>query len=298
MKPTITRVIAIAALTCIGSPSFAETGNVVFSNTADISINNGAWSSATGNIYYDQTSPAGSSTSVSKNVEVVTESQPAGYGTPGFVNVYKETTTTTTTTQSYYHRDLATYSKIAGPNFGSPGWSYLNTSFSTLQNPANLWMVVHASGRYIDLHPEVLGGGGTGVVPQLPTLFYRVGTGTWTNLSFSSSASSSGQPGQDPTNIFSISGSTYMSFAAQSDYAVQFALYKGASEVSVESMSLNLYSPTHSTTSSSSFVDGPHKELVSHTEIPALPVPEPETYALLLAGLGLMASVARRRTRS
>jgi hypothetical protein len=31
---------------------------------------------------------------------------------------------------------------------------------------------------------------------------------------------------------------------------------------------------------------------------PALPVPEPESFAMLLAGLGLMGTIARRRSRA
>lgn len=34
------------------------------------------------------------------------------------------------------------------------------------------------------------------------------------------------------------------------------------------------------------------------TEVPAMPVPEPETYAMMLAGLGLLALVSRRRKRA
>ena len=37
----------------------------------------------------------------------------------------------------------------------------------------------------------------------------------------------------------------------------------------------------------------PHAFLL--TPIPAAPVPEPETYALFMAGLGLMGFIARRR---
>ena len=105
------------------------------------------------------------------------------------------------------------------------------------------------------------------VAALMPTLANRGATGDNLGFSFLASVTVNGVTTTEPGSVMPGTGTDYLVlYTAQTSYGL----------------------------STASVIDGSTANFPTYS--PALPVPEPESYALMLAGLGLMGFVVRRRT--
>jgi hypothetical protein len=131
------------------------------------------------------------------------------------------------------------------------------------------------------------------VNPAFPSLFVSFGATPLAKVGATSSSAFS------PTNQYSIYSYDYSytnSIALAAGEATSFAalVYTGG-DVSLANFKLNIWSKNYGVTDTVTTSSSTNSSYLGFVEVAALPVPEPETYAMLMAGLGLVGLASRRR---
>jgi len=212
-------------------------------------------------------------------------------GVPGSITYYTQTTTTTTSYLSQYQSfDIDYSSSLAGPL--SVPQSYLmsgqveNLIGPNLLNSGNGYVNFSMGMNLQFVEPYVANSGNA-------KLSFKFGSapGIWTYAFEETFALNPGSISLNNGNAINLSGITYFEagYSINGDAGVTFGIIPGLS------LSMSGGMSTYQQTSSSTVFDAP--EVLSSTVIPALPlpIPEPETYTMMLAGLGLVGEMVRRR---
>jgi len=211
-------------------------------------------------------------------------------GVPGSITFYTQTSTTTT-------------------NYLSQNQSFGINYSSSLTGPLSVPQTYLMSGQVQNLIGSNLLSGGNGYVnfdmgmnlqfvePYVANsgnakLSFKFGSapGQWTYAFEETFALNPGSISLNNGNAINLSGITYFeaSYSINGNPGVSFGIIPGLS------LSMSGGMSSYQVTSSNTVLDTPVPILPS-TVIPALPVPEAQTYAMLLAGLGLVGWAARRR---
>lgn len=206
-------------------------------------------------------------------------------GIAGSIDTYKDVTTTTATETSRYSTDSYAYS-VAGNagNFDVNQWIMLSGTVTAAQN-TTLSYSMSATGNYL---PTVIPGIGS-VIPALPSLYFGYGTHPLAPVNTQAYTSTSNEYSVYSGNYFTLTGGTTTAFTGM--------VYTGGA-ASLKNFSLNLFGEQYDSSYNVTYADKIVSTKLSSVVIPAIPlapVPEPETYGMLLMGLGFMGFITRRR---
>jgi hypothetical protein len=277
--------VRIAVAVCLGlagsaawsAPQFALSDESV--NTSGTGNLTGAWAS-----FISTPHTSSFSTVASTTIDFHDVTTPAAPGVDGSVKIYKDTTQTITDHTSGYTVDSGGASGHSSSASYVAQWISFEAVVSSTVG-ANVYFSLGASGGYLPVATPF------GTSAPVPTLYFKTGAGgSYSQLSSTTyvSPGSQGYSSYASTSVYVAAGSS-VSFSA---------LYYGAGSVSLNSLSLSISGPQYDSFSTS--VD---RQVVTHdlfktVVIPALPVPEPESWALMLGGLAVMGFVALRRGRA
>ena len=223
-----------------------------------------------------------------QTVKLTSEVQiPATSTKPGLAYDFSTTTTAYTDYYSSYYKDSAYLSATGSDNIAGNKYLIISGTITSSVN-TNISFSMGARGSFV----ATSAGFGQSSAPQLSSFYFATGSNPLTSVNPFTSVSGQSTYSDLASLSYSVVGGQSLALAAgvsQTFYAAVFA----PSAVSISDFHLGINSDIFAT------IDTPHtprsydvKTLIgSHI----IPVPEPETYAMLLAGLGLMGAIARRR---
>jgi hypothetical protein len=289
MSPTIKSIALAACLAAFAAQARAAPAPILtFSGLTYISANTGTLLDATslnsGHYYSNSyTSIVGSVT------DFHATTTPAKPGVAGSIDIYKDVTTTKETNSYSYYYDQASYAVTGNAsNYAADQWIRI-TGMVTASEATTLGFSLFASGNYQTTAIPGIGN----VNPALPSFFAGFGsdplsataTGSYTRPEYS--------------NQYGVYSSSTPSISLAAGATSFTAMIYAGGNVSLSEFQLNISGPSYGRTDDYKTTPTTISTLFKSEPIPALavtPVPEPETYAMFLAGLGLMGAVARRRS--
>ncbi len=209
---------------------------------------------------------------------------PAGPGVTGLAWDYIDTTTSysITRTTSYWDSAQAVVQADSSQPVTYNNGKYIELKGTiSVSTATTLYLNLFASGSYL---PQVTPFGSA--APALPTFYFSIGGATPAALGTSSYSNA---------NLYD-SGAYpgYYTLAANSSLSFDALVYAG-SDVALSAFGLNLSTSDYGTSSTTTQHSNTSTQLVGAHLIPALAVPEPATYLMLLGGLLLVGGASRRR---
>lgn len=287
VSTSITRALALGALGMLATGAYASSPILSVSPVVTDSSNLGGATTTTGPTVTTNTYAPGyqynysTSTVTDLTTEIVTAPTTT---TAGLANHFSTVTTTNTwDTHTSKYDDLSVYVDSSGTNQVGNKWiSLTGTVQSTIDTTLTFYLTADGS------FTATSGPFGSSIAPLLASFYF--GESTPTALSAST-----------VTNLETSSYYTYSSsyetasFSLLAGVAQSFVAYVYApTDVSISDF--NLYAYTHP---DYDLVITPHSQVeVDKTWVSSsilAPIPEPETYAMMLVGLGLVGFMARRR---
>lgn len=274
-------LLGMLAITATGSALATTSPVLSISNTAATGANTGVISAAAPSLYsysdstFAQSTSASSSSTWSKTAIQPTTTQ------AGLAYDYTRTTTTTTTTNTTWNYDAISWSADSDASLFSGGkYLTLTGSLSSLVS-GNVSINLYARGNY-NTSPSPFGA----VSPGLPAIYFGSSIGELDRLA---------SWNWDSNSQYSTSASTTLQLVegvAQSFAAVVYA----SNDVSLDAFDLWAVGPDYNYRLNSTSKTATTDTLTGSHLIPA--VPEPETYGMMIGGLGFLGAVARRRRAS
>ena len=212
-----------------------------------------------------------------KDIDFRAVTTAATAGKEGKIDIYKDVTTTTTTKNYSYSQDQATL-RASGDNsnFASGQWIKLSGSI-TASEDTTLGYSLFASGNYLSTNIPGIGD----VSPAWPSLFLSTGSG-YNKIGYSTIYTS-------PTSYSLYGDGSSLSLKAGTTTTLSALIYT-LGDVSIGDFGLNLWGSTYGASESLNTTKLVTSTLFKTEVLPALPVPEPETYAMLMVGLLLLAA--------
>lgn len=289
--------LMLAELGVAGTAQAAIYTNTVAAGTPfSVTLDSGptAWETPSANLGAVDSGLVAGSSYYWSNTEYVFETVPAQVGVDGALNLYKEKT------QQFYDYSYQTQS--------------FDASYSAhLSVPSAVPQTYTLTGQIENLTGTALVNGGNGYVgfsmnltPQFAepyvsgsgsaTLSFKFGTApdAW---SYSYKKTFDLSPRSISLSDYYIADS-YVDLSGIAYFEAAYTI-DGTTGVIVDASSLNLGVWGAAQVNSETYTDSVVvRELVHSEPIPALAVPETGTYAMMLAGLGLVGFVTRRRTRT
>ena len=277
-------VLAASMAAIVGQANAAPAPILTFSPLSYSSANTGPLvdnTSLTPGFYSSHSGVTGSGTSTAFH-NVLTNALP---GVAGHLDIYQDVTTSTTTETVSSYQDIAAYS-LAGNvgNYGTGQWIQMSGTVSATQ-ASNLNFSISAHGAYQTTTVPGIGD----VNPAFPSLFFGFNSPLGAIATTSSSV-----PGLTPS--YSVNSSSFQSMAAGTSAFSVLVYVNGG--VSLSGFDMNIAGATYGGSDLFNTSNTVQTTLFQSIVIPALPVPEPETYAMLLAGLAMMGVAARRRNKT
>lgn len=215
--------------------------------------------------------------STEKDIDFHTVTTAATAGKEGKIDIYKDVTTSTTTKNYSYSLDQATLQASSNSsNFASGQWIRLSGSITALQD-TSLGYSLFANGNYQSTNIPGIGD----VNPAWPSLFLNTGSG-YNKIGYSTTYTT-------PTSYSLYGEGSSLSLKAGTTTPLTALIYT-LGDVSISSFGLNLWSSIYGEKESISTSQLVTSTLFKSAVLPALPVPEPESYIMLLVGLLLFAS--------
>jgi len=224
------------------------------------------------------------------------------YGVPTYQSVLTPSTTTTagsvdfyenkpyidTTYTSSYSYDKALYNVAVNSPTQSANQYILLAGTVTASSATNLSFLLGSGGTYSSSTstfsplPSSLN-----VAPALPIFGLVNSQGSAVSLNTLTSTYGTS---------FSQTAGSSVHLAAGESYSFQAYVYSQSPQVALNRFSLVVTGDDYGITSSTSQSTGTLHTLLASQALPLIPaVPEPETYSMLLAGIGLVGAAARRR---
>lgn len=212
-----------------------------------------------------------------KDIDFRAVTTAATAGKEGKIDIYKDVTTTTTTKNYSYSQDQATL-RASGDssNFASGQWIKLSGSI-TASEDTSLGYSLFASGNYQSTAIPGIGD----VNPAWPSLFLNTGSGD-NKVGYTTTYTT-------PTSYSLYGDGSSLSLKAGTTTTLSALIYT-LGDVSIGDFGLNLWGSTYGASESLNTTKLVTSTLFKTEVLPALPVPEPETYAMLMVGLLLLAA--------
>lgn len=272
--------LGILALTATTSALATTSPVLSISNTAVTGVNVGEYSASSPSLAtYSGRSNLGTTSVVTSESLSKTIIEPTTTQT-GLAYDYTRQTTTTTTRTATWNYDSISWGVGSDPTLFSGGkYLTLTGSFSSLVS-GNVYIDLSAQGSYLQTSFSPFGA----VSPALPALYFGTSLRELERL-YSWTSDNAGQYGTNTSATLQVTAGVAQSFAA--------VVYAGDA-VSLESFDLWARGPDYNYQVTDSISAPKTTEILTGSHlIPA--VPEPETYGMLLAGLGIIGAVVRRR---
>ena len=283
--------LLLAGLGLGGAAQAATYTNTVVAGTPfGVTLDTGspAWETPSQTLGSADTGPVSGSTSYWSAPAIVTETIPAQVGVAGAINVYSQTTQTFYDTVSQYQGFNIGYSaSLTGPL--SVPQTYLltgqvqNLIGSNLLNGGNGSVGFNMGLSLQFVEPYVANSGNA-------KLSFKFGAapGQWTYAFEETFALNPGSIYLTNGNSINLANTTYFEaeYSIDGNPGVTFGIIPG--------LSLSMYGNVNTYQTTFNHAE-PHQVLIASAPIPALSVPEAETYAMMLAGLGLVGFMVSRR---
>lgn len=209
---------------------------------------------------------------------------PAGPGVTGLAWDYIDTTTSYSTTRTTYSRDTGAAYVMADNSqpISFNGGKYIELKGTiSVTTATTINLDLFAYGNYM---PQVTPFGSA--APALPSFYFSTGGAALAALGTSNYSETSSYDSSAYSGSFTLAANSSLSFDA--------LVYAG-NDVSLGAFGLNLYTNYYGVSSTTTQHSNTSTQLVGAHLIPALAVPEPATYLMLLGGLLLVGGASRRR---
>ena len=212
---------------------------------------------------------------------------PSTTTTAGSVDVYENKPYTDTTYTSSYSYDTAQYNVAINSPTQSANQYILLAGTVTASSATNLSFLLGSGGTYSSSMSTFSPLPPLSLAPELPSFGLVNSQGSAVNLNTLTSTSG--------TSFSQLAGGSVHLGAGES-YSFRAYVYSQSSQVALNRFSLVVTGDDYGITSSTSQSTGTLHTLLTSQALPLIPaVPEPETYSMLLAGIGLVGAAARRR---
>lgn len=201
----------------------------------------------------------------------------------GSVNFYQDVNSNQYTQTEAYKYDSANYGvSVVAPSQSAGQYIELTGTVSTTTD-TYLHFYLGATGTFSSTASVHFGS----IAPTLPLLGF--GTNGTNGITTSVTASTA-------SGTFSEGGNTSIFLSAGSSYSFDAFVYSPSASVALTDFSLSIVGSTYNYSEFITHVANPPvTTLVGSVALPLAAVPEPQTYAMLLAGLALIGTIARRR---
>lgn len=291
VSTSITRALALGALGMLATGAYASSpilsvANVVTNSSnvggiAQITYGPSIYTGAYSNNYNNYTS-----TTVSDfSTEVVTVPTTTTAGMA--LNYQTDTTTNTWDLHTWNHDSLSIDVASNGTNQSGGKWISLTGSVQSSID-TTLSFYLNASGNFTSIATPL-----GSAAPLLASFYFGDSQPSLSSLSSVTSASLESLSYYSYTSSYSTASFNLLAGVSQDFVAYVYA----PTDVSVSSFNLDAYTSNYNfaVTPQTQIHVGP-KTLIGASIL--APIPEPETYAMMLAGLGLVGAMIRRRTNA
>lgn len=212
-----------------------------------------------------------------KDIDFHAVTTAATAGKAGKIDIYKDVTTTTTTKNYSYSQDQATLAAAGNSNnYASGQWIRVSGSITAAQD-TTLGYSLFANGNYQSTAIPGIGD----VNPAWPSLFLNTGSG-YNKVGYTTTYTT-------PTSYSLYGDGSSLSLKAGTTTTLSALIY-ALGDVSIGNFGLNLWGAVYGENESYNTTKLVTSTLFKTEVLPALPVPEPETYAMLMVGLLLLAA--------